>query len=120
MMNVIGIGGGTGLPVLLRGFKELTEENEMNAELKVSAIVSVTDTGGSTGRLRRAIPIPAMGDVRNCLDALSTGDSILSTLWQHRFTNVAGLSGHSMGNLILSALFQISGDFSKAVQMAAQ
>ncbi len=111
-MKIVGIGGGTGLPVLLRGLREFS-----GADL--TAIVAVSDSGGSTGVLRQAFDIPAMGDIRNCLVALAAKESVLSSVCQHRFENPEGFAGHSVGNLILSALFQMSGNFSSAVRQAS-
>jgi 2-phospho-L-lactate transferase/gluconeogenesis factor (CofD/UPF0052 family) len=114
-MRIVGIGGGTGLPVLLSGLKALNEAGE---KLDITAIVTVADNGGSTGALREAFKMPAMGDIRKCMIALATEESVLTSVCRHRFKNPAGFAGHSLGNLILSALFQISGDFAAAVSQA--
>jgi uncharacterized cofD-like protein len=116
-MRIVGIGGGTGLPALLKG---LTEINDERNPLDVTAIVTVSDSGGSTGVLRRAFNMPAMGDIRNCLVSLASGDSVLTSLCQHRFENPENLAGHSVGNLILSALYQMSGNFTEAVRQASE
>ncbi len=120
-MNLVAMGGGTGLPVLLQGIKQLTLEVPRGAtanSLNVSAIVSVSDNGGSSGQLRQSFGIPAVGDLRNCLVALSEGDRILTDLFQHRFRDGDGLNGHSLGNLIVTALFQKSGTLGQAVELA--
>lgn len=102
------IGGGTGLPVLLRGLK--------HHDIDITAIVTVADDGGSSGRLRDELRIPPPGDVRNVLAALSDVEPLIVELFQHRFQNGNGLSGHSLGNLILAALTSITGDFVKAIR----
>lgn len=96
------IGGGTGMPVLLRGLKDLP--------VQLSALVTVADDGGSTGKLRSEMAIPAPGDIRNVIAALSDAEPMLLDLFQHRFTN-GNVSGHSMGNLLLAAMTSISGNF---------
>jgi len=98
------IGGGTGMPVLLRGLK--------NLPVDLKALVTVADDGGSSGRLRSEMEIPAPGDVRNCLAALSDAEPMLLELFQHRFLKGdSGLTGHSMGNLLLAAMASVTGDF---------
>jgi uncharacterized cofD-like protein len=116
-MRIVGIGGGTGLPVLLSGLRKLNEGGD--EPIDITAIVAVSDNGGSTGTLRQAFGMPAMGDIRNCLVALADTDKLLTLVCQHRFEVTDGLAGHSMGNLILSALYQMSGDFLSAVQLAS-
>jgi uncharacterized cofD-like protein len=129
-LKVVAIGGGTGLSTLLRGFKRYTvappgstascEDNELHCLIRdLSAIVTVTDDGGSSGRLREDLNMLPPGDVRNCLVALSEDEALLSRLFQHRFTH-GDLSGHSFGNLFLAALTEISGDFAQAVQTSSQ
>src|SRR5437867_3466712 len=115
-MKIVGIGGGTGLPVLLKG---LTELSYPQTPLDLTAIVTVSDSGGSTGILRRAFNMPAMGDIRNCLISLAAKDSILTSVCQHRFENPEMFAGHSVGNVILSALYQMSGNFAAAVHQAS-
>src|SRR5690625_3104342 len=90
------IGGGTGMPVLLRGLKHYP--------IDLSAIVTVADDGGSSGRLRTEMSIPAPGDIRNVIAALSEVEPMMEELFQHRFTNGEGLMGHSMGNLFLAEI----------------
>ncbi|MFD2761254.1 gluconeogenesis factor YvcK family protein [Lentibacillus juripiscarius] len=101
--NVTVIGGGTGMPVLLRGLK--------NLPVDLTALVTVADDGGSTGRLRNEMAIPAPGDIRNVIAALSDAEPMLLDLFQHRFTEGNGLSGHSMGNLLLAAMTSVTGNF---------
>ncbi|KGX92904.1 hypothetical protein N781_13535 [Pontibacillus halophilus JSM 076056 = DSM 19796] len=101
--NVVVIGGGTGMPVLLRGLKDYPVD--------LTAIVTVADDGGSSGRLRNELKMPAPGDIRNVIAALSDTEPMLLDLFQHRFSNGNGLSGHSMGNLLLAAMTSLTGDF---------
>ncbi len=116
-MRIVGIGGGTGLPVLLKGLSEIRDEH---GPLDLTAVVTVSDSGGSTGVLRQAFNMPAMGDIRNCLISLAGDESVLSSLCQHRFDNPENFAGHSVGNLILSALYQMSGNFAAAVRQASE
>ncbi|WLR50512.1 YvcK family protein [Bacillus tianshenii] len=102
------IGGGTGLSVLLRGLKKFP--------IDITAIVTVADDGGSSGRLRNEMDIPPPGDVRNVLAALSEVEPLLEELFQHRFTNGNGLNGHALGNLFLAAMTSITGDFVHAIR----
>ncbi|WP_010676562.1 gluconeogenesis factor YvcK family protein [Bacillus timonensis] len=105
--KIVIIGGGTGLSVLLRGLKYLPVD--------ITAIVTVADDGGSSGRLRDEMDIPPPGDIRNVLAALSDVEPLIEDLFQHRFAGGNGLSGHSLGNLILAAMTTITGDFVHAV-----
>jgi uncharacterized cofD-like protein len=125
--HVVAIGGGTGLSTLLRGLKKhvvtlsgvfssLTAVPPLVSRL--TAIVTVTDDGGSSGRLREEQGVPAPGDIRNCMTALSDDEELLSQLFQHRFSG-GGLDGHSFGNLFLTALATIRGDFAQAVQLSS-
>src|SRR5439155_24800733 len=116
-MKIVGIGGGTGLPVLLRGLREI---GNGRAPADVTAIVTVSDSGGSTGILRQAFNMPAMGDIRKCLVSLAGSDSVLTSLCQHRFENPETFAGHSVGNLILTALYQMAGNFTAAVRQASE
>lgn len=110
MKNVVVIGGGHGLSVILRGLKQL--EN-----IKLSAIVTVADDGGSTGRLRQQFHIPAMGDIRNVMCAMAESETLLSSLMNYRFEGEEGdIAGHNLGNLILTALSQSCGNFMEAIQ----
>ncbi|ADC88820.1 protein of unknown function UPF0052 and CofD [Thermocrinis albus DSM 14484] len=114
-MRVVAVGGGTGLSTLLRGLKRYTGEQIKD----LSAIVTVADSGGSTGRLRKAYSIPAPGDIRNCLVALSESEEILQALFQYRFKG-SELDGHAFGNLFLVALTDITGSFMSAIRIASQ
>jgi uncharacterized cofD-like protein len=105
--KIVIIGGGTGLSVLVRGLKK--------HPVDITAIVTVADDGGSSGRLRDELKIPPPGDVRNVLAALSDVEPMLEELFQHRFTTSGDLSGHSLGNLMLSAMTAITGDFYRAI-----
>jgi uncharacterized cofD-like protein len=114
-MKVVCVGGGTGLSNLLRGLKR-----EVGNRIKeLSAIVTVADSGGSTGRIRKAYQMPAPGDIRNCLVALSETEEILQKLFQYRFKG-GELEGHSFGNLFLVALTDITGSFLSAINLASQ
>jgi uncharacterized cofD-like protein len=121
-MKILGIGGGTGLPVLLRGLREVVRKAAFSrpARVSISAIVCTSDNGGSSGRLRKDFGIPAVGDLRNCLAALATTSFELPDLFQHRFTDGDGLQGHSLGNLIVTALYQKHGSLGEAIQTAAR
>lgn len=106
--RIVVIGGGHGLATLLRGLKEYTHS--------ITAVVTVADDGGSSGRLRREMGILPPGDIRNCLAALSNDEALLTQLFQYRFANGQdGLEGHSFGNLFISALAEITGSFEEAV-----
>lgn len=125
-MRVVAIGGGTGLSTLLRGLKTYVAQpsNPVGippAEVSdLAAIVTVTDDGGSSGRLRKDLNILPPGDIRNCLVALSEDEALLSRLFQYRFESGEGLAGHSFGNLFLAALTGISKDFARAVQQSSE
>lgn len=109
MKNVVVIGGGTGLSVMLRGLKQI--EN-----IKLSAIVTVADDGGSTGRIRRQFHIPAMGDIRNVMSAMAEEETIFTSLMNFRFDGEeSDVGGHNLGNLILTALTQTTGSFMEAI-----
>lgn len=111
--NVVTIGGGTGLGYLLRGLKH---EN-----VNLTAIVTVADDGGSTGRIRDAYDIPAPGDIRNCLVSLANDESTMSQLFHYRFDKESSeLSGHSFGNLFITAMTQVTGSFEQAVLESAR
>lgn len=106
-LKVVALGGGTGLSTMLRGIKEYTEN--------ISAIVTVADDGGSSGRLREDLNIPAPGDIRNCVVALADAESILKRLFRYRFP-CGKLKGHSFGNLFLAAMTEVTGDFESAIE----
>ncbi|MFQ6131505.1 MAG: uridine diphosphate-N-acetylglucosamine-binding protein YvcK [Armatimonadota bacterium] len=108
-LNVVGIGGGTGLSALLRGLKQHTSN--------ITAIVTVSDDGGSSGRLRRDLGTLAPGDIRNCIVALADAEPLMGDWLQYRFDGAEpGLEGHSLGNLLIAGLTAISGDFLRGVQ----
>lgn len=123
-VRVVALGGGTGLSTMLRGLKEHIAERGKHkpkqAIADLTAVVTVTDDGGSSGRLRREYQVLPPGDIRNCLVALSKDELLLGKLLQYRFPAGRGLAGHSFGNLFLTALTNSMGDFPKAVQASAQ
>ncbi len=108
--KVVAIGGGHGLATLLRGLKAYTSN--------ITAIVTVADDGGSSGRLRRALGVLPPGDIRNCIAALADDEALITQLFQYRFPSVsaeAGLDGHSFGNLFITAMAEVTGSFERAV-----
>jgi uncharacterized cofD-like protein len=105
--RIVAIGGGHGLATLLRGLKTYTR--------KLTAIVTVADDGGSSGRLRESFGILPPGDIRNCLAALSNDEQMLTQLFKYRFSGAGGLDGHSFGNLFITALAEITGSFESAI-----
>ena len=105
--SIVALGGGTGLAAALRGLK--------SRPVELTALVTVSDDGGSSGRLRRELGMPPPGDIRNCLVALADDESLLGRLFQHRFED-GDLSGHSFGNLFLAALTGVTGGFDRAVE----
>lgn len=116
--HIVGIGGGTGLSVLLTGLRRHADRGR-RWPIDISAIVSVADDGGSTGRLRRDLGIPAVGDLRNCVVALARGNPLWREVLQHRFVEGDGIGGHALGNLVVAALLERSGDLSAALQQLA-
>ena len=124
-LRVVAIGGGTGLSTLLRGLKRFVATashedaaHELIADL--AAVVTVTDDGGSSGRLRKDFNMLPPGDLRNCMVALCEREDLLTQLFSHRFRSGDALEGHSFGNLFVVALTEITGDFGQAVQLASQ
>jgi uncharacterized cofD-like protein len=116
--RVVALGGGTGLPAVLRGLKGLVRSGEMS---DLTAIVAMSDDGGSSGRLRRGRGLPPPGDVRNCLVALSTEEDLLAGLFQHRYSGKREeLDGHTLGNLVLAALAEQTGSFLRAVEVSSR
>ncbi len=109
--SVVAIGGGTGLPIVLRAVREYAGA--------VTGVVTVADDGGSSGRLRRDLGVLPPGDIRNCLVALADEDALLARVFQYRFERGGGIAGHSVGNLIIAALADMRGDFAKAIEDAA-
>ena len=116
---MVAIGGGTGLSVLLQGLKHYSSPAHRPL-VDITAVVTVTDDGGSSGRLRRDFDVLPPGDIRNCMVALSEDEALLSRLFQHRFHAGLGLKGHSFGNLFLTALTQVIGDFPEAVKASSE
>ena len=124
-MKVVAIGGGTGLSTVLRGLKHHVTEPGRPAQLRpeitrLTAIVTVTDEGGSSGRLRRDFRILPPGDIRNCLVALAEDEQLLTQLFNYRFSSGHGLRGHNLGNLFLTALTHLTHDFAKAVRLSSE
>ena len=124
-IRVVAIGGGTGLSTLLQGLKRYTvTATEMPSRFPyisdLTAVVTVSDDGGSSGRLRRELNMLPPGDVRNCLVALSADENLISKLFQFRFSSSGELEGHSFGNLFLAALTAMTGDFPDAVKKASE
>ncbi len=124
-LRVVALGGGTGLSTLLRGLRrhvpapgETPDANNPIGDL--AAVVTVTDDGGSSGRLRQDFNMLPPGDLRNCMVALSEEEDLLSKLFTHRFKGGNGLKGHNFGNLFVAALTEITGDFAQAVQLASK
>ena len=124
--RVAALGGGTGLSALLRGLREhVTRQGDQHPSPQrpitdLAAIVTVTDDGGSSGRLRRENRVLPPGDIRNCMVALSKDEPLLSSLFQYRFHAGKGLRGHNFGNLFLAALTHVTGDFAEAVRVSSK
>lgn len=110
--RIVAVGGGTGLSMLLSGAKNITNN--------LTAIVSVGDDGGSSGRLREEMGILPPGDIRHCITALADDEDLVNKLFKYRFTNGEGLEGHSFGNLFLTALYDITGDMVSAVRASSR
>ena len=110
--KIVAIGGGTGLSTLLTGLKQYTSN--------LTAIVTVADDGGSSGKLREEFDVLPPGDIRNCLVALAEAGPLVQKLFQYRFPGTSALQGHSFGNLFITALTKVTGDFEQAVQAASQ
>jgi uncharacterized cofD-like protein len=123
-VRVVAIGGGTGLSMLLRGLKHYVSRRRQDADRHpisdLAAIVTVTDDGGSSGRLRREYRVLPPGDIRNCMVAMSQDEALLGRLFQYRFHSGRGLRGHSFGNLFLTALTHVTGDFAEAVRVSGE
>jgi uncharacterized cofD-like protein len=124
-LRIVSIGGGTGLSTLLSGIKKFAPGLQKPADnsapvLDITAVVTVSDDGGSSGRLRRDFDILPPGDIRNCMTALSEDEHLLSQLFRYRFVGGRGLKGHSFGNLFLTAMHQITGDFAQAVKLSSE
>ncbi len=110
--NIVALGGGTGLSTLLHGLKEYTSN--------ITAIVTVADDGGSSGRLRQEFGMLPPGDIRNCLVALADAEPLMGKLFQFRFREGQGLKDHSFGNLFITAMMKVTGDFEKAVKESSK
>ncbi|PYV56684.1 MAG: hypothetical protein DMG91_08780 [Acidobacteria bacterium] len=125
-LRVVAIGGGTGLSTLLKGLKRyvtpatVSESDRLISVAQLSAIVTVSDNGGSSGRLRKELNILPPGDIRNCIVALSEDEALMSRLFRHRFARGEGLEGHNFGNLFLAALCGLTGDFAEAVKLSSE
>jgi uncharacterized cofD-like protein len=120
-LRVVAIGGGTGLSALLGGLKRYTRPGAPSQPaVDITAVVTVTDDGGSSGRLRREFDVLPPGDIRNCMVALSEDSGLLGRLFQYRFAAGRGLKGHSFGNLFLTAMTHVMGEFSGAVRASSE
>lgn len=123
--RVVALGGGTGLPNVLRGLRPLLYTGDDHARAlaprdRLTAIVATSDDGGSSGKLRAEFNIIPPGDIRNCLAALSDNHALIADLFQYRFGSGDGLNGHTLGNLVLTALADVMNDFPRAVEVAAR
>lgn len=119
-IDLVAIGGGTGLSTLLSGLKHNVDGDRPVRIERLSAIVAVSDDGGSSGRLRTELQMPPPGDIRNCMVALSEDSHLLAKLFQYRFSGDGDLSGHNFGNLFLAALSGVTGDFAEAVRLSSE
>jgi uncharacterized cofD-like protein len=118
--RIVCLGGGTGLPVVLRGLSRQVRSGASGRRLDLTAVVAMADDGGSSGRLRRSRGLLPPGDVRNCLVALASSRGVLAEVLQYRFGGRGSLAGHALGNLLLAALTELQGDFLEAVRLTAQ
>lgn len=119
-LNIVAIGGGTGLSTLLRGLKRYVDGEGPWNVANLGAIVTVTDEGGSSGVLRKEFGMLPPGDIRNCIVALAEEEQLLSQLFSYRFETNSALKGHSLGNILLTAMTDITGSFDNAVLAAAE
>lgn len=120
-VNVVSIGGGTGLSTLLSGLKHHVEPAQSQVSVRsLTAVVTVTDDGGSSGRIREEFNILPPGDIRNCMVALSEDEKLLSRLFKYRFSGNGNLNGHSFGNLFLTAMTGVTGDFLEAIKLSSE
>ncbi len=123
-LRVVAIGGGTGLSTLLKGLRDYVRragtDDPRGCIAELAAVVTVTDDGGSSGRLRKELNILPPGDIRNCIVALSEDQALLARLFQHRFRGESALDGHNFGNLFLAALAGVTGDFAEAVKLSSE
>ena len=121
IIDLVAIGGGTGLSTLLSGLKSYVGASDGDVSVgRLSAIVAVSDDGGSSGRLRDELQMPPPGDIRNCMVALSEDSHLLSKLFKYRFSGDGDLAGHNFGNLFLAALSEVTGDFAEAVRLSSE
>ena len=122
--RVVALGGGTGLPNVLRGLRPLlcgsNADDPAAGRERLIAIVVTSDDGGSSGKLRAEFNVIPPGDIRNCLAALSDNHSLIADIFQYRFGGGDGLNGHAIGNLVLTALADVTNDFPRAVEIAAR
>ena len=119
--KLVAIGGGTGLSTMLAGLKQLVGESDQEIWIEsLSAIVTVSDDGGSSGRLRDELQMLPPGDIRNCMIALSEDANLISRLFRYRFRGDGELGGHSFGNLFLAALTEVTGDFTEAIRISSE
>jgi len=118
--RIVCLGGGTGLPVVLRGLSRRVRSGGIGRRLELTAVVAMADDGGSSGRLRRSRGLLPPGDVRNCLVAVASSRGVLAEALQYRFGGRGSLAGHALGNLLLAALTELQGDFLEAVRLTAQ
>lgn len=119
--RVVAIGGGTGMPNALRGLRPLLySRRDSTPRDQLVAIVTTSDDGGSSGRLRHELGMVPPGDIRNCLAALAEEQGLLPDLFQYRFPAGQGLNGHALGNLVLAALNDVTNDFARAIELAAR
>lgn len=118
--RVVAIGGGTGLPNVLRGLRPVLCATPAAARERLVAVVTTSDDGGSSGRLRAQFNVIPPGDIRNCLAALSENHSNIADIFQYRFGGGDGLNGHAIGNLVLTALADVTQDFGEAVEIASR
>jgi uncharacterized cofD-like protein len=119
---MVAIGGGTGLSTLLSGLKQMVDADDSAGTWleSLAAIVTVSDDGGSSGRLREELQMLPPGDIRNCMVALSEDSTLISRLFRYRFRGTGELGGHSFGNLFLAALTEVTGDFVEAVRLSSE
>jgi uncharacterized cofD-like protein len=121
--RVVAVGGGTGLPIVLEGLNQALGDGAVRSRKdrdRLTAIVTVADDGGSSGRLRQAYGVLPPGDIRNCLLALADRSSTLAALFDYRFDGGDEVSGHSLGNLILTALSRLESDFPTAIERGSE
>jgi uncharacterized cofD-like protein len=118
--RIVAIGGGTGLPNVLRGLRPVLFTEPSTPRERLIAIVTTSDDGGSSGRLRAEFNVIPPGDIRNCLAALSDNHSQIADIFQYRFGAGDGLNGHAIGNLVLTALADVTNDFAQAVEIASR